>query len=316
MNLKDIQKPIAHLLEETNTILLKEIENYQGSIRLIHEVSNRTPISQGKKIRSTLLFMLAGLNDSLTPDLPSIAASIEMLHLSSLIHDDVVDNSELRRGKKTLNSHFGNTISVLWGDFLFIHSLHNFNKHHKRFTDIVLDSACTMVEGQLLEVQNTHNYDIALDTYFDIIAKKTSSLFAGVAQIASSSNGSSSAEKVEEFSRFGLNFGSMFQISDDILDIFSEDSGKDRFRDLKEGKITLPIILLIKENQVQAVKNFSEENQEDLLTLSRQYRIKELSLEQIIAYYDRCQSFLVHFPPSIYRESLADLLHFIKSRNY
>jgi len=315
MNLKDIQKPIAHLLEETNAILLKEIENYQGSIRLIHEVSNRTPISQGKKIRSTLLFLLAGLNDSLTPDLPSIAAPIEMLHLSSLIHDDVVDNSELRRGKKTLNSYFGNTISVLWGDFLFIHSLHNFNKYHKRFTDIVLNSACTMVEGQLLEVQNTHNYDIAPETYFDIITKKTSSLFAGVAQIAATLNGSS-PQKIEEFYHFGLNFGSMFQISDDILDIFSEDSGKDRFRDLKEGKITLPIILLIKENQLQAVKNFSEATQEDLLTLSRQYRIKEISLEQIIAYYDRCRSFLDHFPPSVFRDSLLNLLHFIKSRNY
>lgn len=312
MNLKDIQKPIAHLLEETGEFLREDLKS---DIELINMIGKSTPILKGKKIRSTLLFLLAGMNDTFTPELPRLAAAIEMLHLSSLIHDDVVDNSEFRRGERTLNSHFGNFLSVLWGDFLFIHSLDNFSSSRKEFADIILRCAKAMIEGQLLEVENTENYDIALATYFEIIKKKTSALFAGVAEIASTLNGAS-RPLIQKFHDFGMDFGTLFQVSDDILDIFSDNSGKDRFRDLKEGKITLPIILLLKENQKDAVENFSEENKDQLLELIKKYKIEESSLEKVQEFQGRCVAFLDDFPDSVYKESLSNLLNFVLHRDY
>lgn len=312
MDLEEIQAPVKDLLDESNSFLEKEL---RSNINLVNRIRHDTPIIKGKKIRSTLLFLLAGSGNILTRDLPGIAASLEMLHLSSLIHDDIIDNSEYRRGEKTLNFNFGNFISVLWGDFLFITSLNIFNDIDKKFTDIILKSARLMIEGQLLEAENTSNYEIEMETYYDIIKKKTSALFAGIGEIASSLNGAS-ARTTKGFHDFGLNFGTMFQISDDMLDIFSENSGKDRFRDLKEGKITFPIILLLKNNARHLVENFSEDNKDALLNLLHEYKIKQSSMLQIKEYYGKCASFLDGFPDSIYKKSLLKLLNFVTYRDY
>ncbi len=312
MDLKEIQAPVKDLLEEVDAFLKAELKS---NIDLINRVKGSTPILKGKKIRSTLLFLLAGMQHTLPRDLPKIAASIEMLHLSSLIHDDIIDNSELRRGKKTLNFNFGNFISVLWGDFLFIYALNIFSRTNKHFTDIVLKAALSMIEGQILETENTSNFDIAVETYFDIIEKKTSSLFSGTCEIAASLNGAS-PETTKKFYNFGHDFGMMFQISDDMLDIFSENSGKDRFRDLKEGKITLPIILLLEKNERKLVENFSEDKKELLLNLLKKHEIKRLSMRQIKEYHDKCAGFFDGFPASDYKDSLLKLLQFITFRDY
>jgi len=312
MDLKDIQKPVNHLLEETNNHLINALNS---DIGLIKRIINSTPASKGKKIRSTLLFLLAGLSDYQNPVLPQLAASIELLHLASLIHDDVVDNSEFRRGEKTLNSHFGNFLPVLWGDFLFINSLKNFNSADNAYTGIMLQAAKSMIEGQILEVENTTNFKIELNTYYDIIQKKTSSLFAAVAQIAAPINQDSQVSPMDFF-QFGLDFGTIFQISDDMLDIFSNNSGKDRFRDLKEGKITLPVILLLKENHKDAVENFSEENTDRLIELFQEHQIEKSAMDIIDTFHENGQTFLDKFKNSIYKETLVNLLTFIKYRDY
>ncbi|MCK4765109.1 MAG: polyprenyl synthetase family protein [Candidatus Aminicenantes bacterium] len=344
MKLQKIQEPVKNLLEETDTFLEKALES---NIDIVNEIIDISPIAKGKKIRSTLLFLLAGLDNNISPDLPRLAASIEMLHLSSLIHDDVVDHSERRRGEETVNVNFGNFISVLWGDFLFINSIDNFSKVEKKYTDIIIKAARAMVEGQMLEVENTANFDIRLNIYYDIVKKKTSSLFAGVAEIASVLNGAPT-EAQKAYYDFGLDFGTMFQVSDDVLDIFSENSGKDRFRDLKEGKITLPVILLLKENKQALKENFpgvkrpknaagagreklrgyyslffslkdkilTDRNIERILGLFKDNHIEQLSRQKVKEYYDRCTAFLDGYPPSVYKESLSGLLDFVKNRDY
>lgn len=312
MDLNEIQAPVKDLLEESNSFLEGELKDNLG---LINRLREDTPITKGKKIRSTLLFLLAGTENCLSRDLPKIAASLEMLHLSSLIHDDIVDHSKFRRGQKTLNFNFGNFLSVLWGDFLFITSLNIFSEINKEFTNIALKCAKAMIEGQLIEAENTFNYQVEEKTYFDIITKKTSSLFGGIGEIASKLNGSPKGRE-KGFCDFALDFGTMFQISDDILDIFSDNSGKDRFRDLKEGKITLPIILLLKNNESQVVENFSEDNKDVLLNLLKEYKIKQFSMQQLERYYDNCVDFLKSFPDSVYKKSLLELLNFVIYRDY
>jgi geranylgeranyl pyrophosphate synthase len=315
INLIDIQQPVEGLLEETGQLLKNRAKS---NIPIITKINDIAPITKGKKVRSTLLYLLAGMNGSLSssPFLSEIAASIEMFHLSSLVHDDVVDNSELRRGELTLHSNLGNNLSVMWGDFLFISAFSALNNLDKKYLmDITLEAARLMVEGQIIELDNTFNFNIARETYYDIINKKTSALFAAVTQIAAAVN-NEPPDTLEKYRHFGLNFGTIFQVTDDMLDIFSENTGKDRFSDLKEGKVTLPIILLLKENKEDIKTLFSEGNREKLLSLFEIHKIKDMCLQEIAGYYNQCLEFLKPFPDSIYKESILNLLEFIKYRDY
>ncbi|MCP5106595.1 MAG: polyprenyl synthetase family protein [bacterium] len=315
MNLKKIQKPVEELLAETNKNL---IEKVKSNISLLNEMSDLTPIARGKKIRSTVLFLLSGMTGSLdlAPQLVEVAASVEMFHLSSLIHDDILDNSEQRRGQKTLNINMGNFRSVLWGDYLFISSFTAIHKLGKPvLLDISLEAARLMVEGQIIEAENAYNFDLELDTYYDVIMRKTSSLFAAVTKIAAALSEKTPAS-LEQFYRFGLDIGTIFQVSDDMLDIFSTQSGKDRFRDLEEGKITLPFILLMKKSDTDIKEDFMKGNREKLLELFEKHKIKALCMTEVDGYYQRCLKFLESFPDSIYKKSLLEVLEFIKYRDY
>lgn len=313
INLNDIQKPVLDLLKATDQELLARAKS---EIEMISRISNIAPISKGKKIRSTLLFLLSGMKGNFPPQLSEIAASLEMFHLSSLIHDDVVDNTDFRRGEQTLHNNLGNNISVMWGDYLFISAFSAINKLNiKKLMDITLLAAKYMIEGQLIEMENTFNFDVERETYYDIIGKKTSALFAGVTQIASVLN-NDPVEIQDQFYRFGMDFGTIFQVSDDMLDIFSDKSGKDRFSDLKEGKITLPYILLLKQNHKEIQEELKEKNEEKILEYFDKYSIKEATLKEIDIFYNRGLEFIHSFPNSIYRKSLLELMQFIRYREY
>ncbi|MCP5050735.1 MAG: polyprenyl synthetase family protein [bacterium] len=294
------------------------IKRVRNDTSLLDKIGDLTPVARGKKIRSTLLFLLAGMNGTMSPAmaLPEIAASIEMFHLSSLIHDDVMDDSKLRRGAETLQNNLGNTMTVLWGDYLFIDAFIALNNIGKKFLmDIIFESAKWMVEGQIIELGNTFNFKLEEEKYYEIVNKKTSALFAGVTQIAAALK--DEPEDVQEkYYQVGMDFGTIFQVSDDMLDIFSENSGKDRFSDLKEGKITLPIILLQKVFKKDIATTYSQQDPEGLVALFDEYNTKELCLEVIGKHSDRVSGFLNDFPDSIYKESALRLLDFIKYRDY
>jgi len=313
MNLKEIQRPVQALLDDTDGVLKQRA---RSEIALVDKIGQVAPISKGKKIRSTLLFLLSGMNGSFHPQITEIAASLEMFHLSSLIHDDIVDNSKFRRGEQTLHSNMGANISVMWGDYLFISAFTAINKLGIPFLmDITLKCARLMIEGQLIEIENISNLDVQKETYYDIIGRKTSSLFAGVSHIAALLNNDSS-ETQETFYQFGMDFGTIFQVSDDMLDIFSDTSGKDRFGDLNEGKITLPYILLLKSCKKDIETALAEKNGEKLIPFFNRYMIKDATLNEIDIYYKKALEFTNRFPASIYKESLIHLLNFIKYREY
>ncbi|MEN8222698.1 MAG: polyprenyl synthetase family protein [Acidobacteriota bacterium] len=302
------------MLDKTTSTITSTLNS---NVNLINQIKSVVPLSKGKKVRSTLLFLLGGAANGLSDELPVIASSIELFHLSSLIHDDILDNAALRRGDKTLNNELGNLISVLGGDFLFVHSLNLMNNIRKpALMDILLEATQIMVEGQLQEIENNFNYNVRLETYLEVIEKKTSSLFGAVSQMAAVVNNKDSRTK-REFQEFGMNFGNIFQITDDLIDIFSTSSGKDRFRDLQEGKITLPFILLQDAAEgMDVTEFFSVEHSEKLLELFERYKIKDRSHDKVDEYYNNCIKFLNRFPPSEYKDSLKDLLDFIRYREY
>lgn len=313
MDYREVQEPILPLLKAAETILAREI----GSrVDLIAELGRRTPVGKGKKIRAAFFFLLARMNSGRAGGLPILGAAIEMLHLSSLVHDDIVDHSTRRRGQKTPNHHFGDTLSVLWGDFLFISSIRMLTREGRdAAVGMIADASRQMIEGQILEFENNFNYRLGARTYYDIIRLKTASLFGGIAALAAGLPGGD-ADREADFYRFGRDFGMIFQISDDLLDLFSERSGKGRFQDLKEGKVTLPYILLIEGGALPLIRAFDRSRPGPLMQHCRRLGIQERSLAVIDRYYRRCRGFLSAFPPSPYRDSLAGLLEFIRYREY
>lgn len=313
MNYRAIQEPVRLLLQDTDHILAGYA---RGNGRLISALRKSTPVAKGKKIRAAFFFLLAGMHRVRGEELPRLGAAIEMLHLSSLVHDDIVDNSSRRRGEKTPNQNFGNSLSVLWGDYLFIHALRLLDgRWRSPAMDMMLDASRLMIEGQILEFENVFNYGLPSRIYYAIIRKKTSSMFARIADlVAQMTDGP--GRSVEELVNFGRNFGMIFQISDDLLDIFSNRAGKDRFQDLKEGKVTLPYILLVRQGALPLIKEFSAERPQPLLDRCTELGIKEQSIKIIDRYCRKCVVFLESFPPSAYRESMQCLLDFIRYRDY
>ena len=308
-----VQEPVLPLLRSTERILSRQIGS---KVPLIAELQRRTPVGKGKKIRAAFFFLLAGMNRLQGDDLPKLAAAIEMLHLSSLVHDDIVDNSSRRRGEKTPNHHFGNYLSVLWGDYLFINSLHMLASDWRNLTmNMFLEVSRQMIEGQIREFENNFNYQIRARAYFSIIRKKTSSMFAGIAGLVAQMK-TNSVRPALDFYHFGRDFGMIFQISDDLLDIFSNHAGKNRFQDLKEGKVTLPYILLLRQGALPLIKNFASSRPQPLLECCQKLRIKEQTLQIIDRYCRKCAAFLKLFPISPHREAMEYLLEFIRYRDY
>jgi octaprenyl-diphosphate synthase len=232
------------------------------------------------------------------------------------VHDDIMDNSSRRRGEKTPNQHFGDSLSVLWGDYLFINSLHMLAFGRRNQTmNMLLEVSMQMIEGQIMEFENNFNYQIQTRTYFAIIRKKTASMFAGIAGLVAQMT-TVQVRPAIDFYNFGRDFGMIFQISDDLLDIFSEHAGKDRFQDLKEGKVTLPYILLLRHDTLPLIKNFVSSRPQALLECCQKLCIKEQALKIIDRYCRKCTVFLESFPPSPHRESMECLLDFIRYREY
>jgi len=313
MDYREVQEPILPLLNGVEAILKREI----GSrVDLVAELGRHTPVGKGKKIRAAFFFLLARMNNASAGGLPTLGAAIEMLHLSSLVHDDIVDHSTRRRGQKTTNHHFGDTLSVLWGDFLFISSIRMLTRAGRAdAVGMLAEASRQMIEGQILEFANNFNYRLDARTYYDIIRRKTASLFGGIAGLAAGLPGGG-AGRDQAFRHFGRDFGMIFQISDDLLDLFSERSGKGRFQDLKEGKVTLPYILLIEGGALPLIRAFDRSRPGPLLQCCRRLGVQESSLAVIERYSRRCQGFLRAFPPSPCRDALEGLLDFIRYREY
>ena len=254
------------------------------SAQMMREVAEKSPeglrerVTQtvgrlGKRLRSILLFLLAESNGE-AKDLKRMAraaASVEMLHLASLVHDDVIDSSELRRGQSSMNSAFGNKIAVLAGDYMLAQSLvFVLEEEDRRIPQNLANAASSLVAGEILEIDHAKNTNISFDEYIRVIEGKTASLLIACTKCGAILAGYDN-EIVEDCGKLGLHFGIAFQIIDDILDygIGAESLGKKKFEDLQNGLITLPMLLYFqknpKEEMENLIKNASEPNTANLI---------------------------------------------------
>ncbi len=213
----------------------------------ISAVGNHIFSSGGKRIRPFLAILCSKIFDYTGDKLSTLASSVEFIHAASLIHDDVVDGADLRRGQPPAHSLWGNQVVILVGDFLYANALRlaNLLKNQK-----IMDALCTatakMSEGELIQLSNKGNPDISEEDYMKIIQGKTAILMSAACK-GGAALGNASQEQENALTSFGLKFGFAFQIVDDILDYTSEEKnfGKSLGKDLEEGKLTLPLIYLL-----------------------------------------------------------------------
>jgi len=233
---------IASAMAEFERLMAQQLHT---EVKLINDISRELSQRKGKQLRPMLTLLSAGATMGHVPSKKiMLAVAMELLHNSSLIHDDVVDESDMRRGMPTLNAMWGNKIAVLFGDFYLANVMSLLCTHaEKEEMNIINQTAVEMSEGELLQQQNSINKDLSLDAYRSTIFKKTASLLSACCQIGQYGNDN---QEGVDLKRFGYHFGMAFQMRDDLLDYSPKaNTGKPFGNDLREHKMTLPLILFM-----------------------------------------------------------------------
>jgi octaprenyl-diphosphate synthase len=254
------------------------------------------------------------------------AAVVEFIHTATLVHDDIIDDSDLRRGRLAVHSRWGNDITVLLGDYLYIKSMALALTHDAlEIIRLLCDVTLRMIEGELYQLTKNGDADITEEEHFDIIRRKTAFLFGGCAEIGGML-GSVSRDEQAALRDYGFNLGIAFQLVDDLLDYTADQValGKPIGADLREGKVTLPIIFLLQRGgeeagrlirTVVADRSVTTEQWRDILRLLHEHRAGRLAYDRAVEYAERAKACLGAFPPSPERDALAALPDYVLSRD-
>tara|TARA_X000001036_G_C20638572_1_gene790205 strand:+ start:702 stop:1679 length:978 start_codon:yes stop_codon:yes gene_type:complete len=320
----EIRKPIKNEMEVFEEKFSKlMISNVPLLNRITHYIIKR----KGKQMRPMLIFLCAKLLSSgkLNEKVFRGASVIELIHTATLIHDDVVDESNKRRGFFSINAIWKNKIAVLVGDFLLSKGmlLCIDNKDYD-ILDVISESVKQMSEGELLQIEKTKKLDIDEETYFEIIKKKTASLISSCCKIAAISIGSK-PNQIKKIARLGLNIGIAFQIKDDLFDYGKRRIGKPRGIDIKQKKLTLPLIYTI--NKVErrekkwlisslkkTKKNKALINQ--IISLVKETGGLDYAIKKMNMYHKLALDELETFDNSSYKDSLIKMINYVIQRNY
>ena len=235
-----IKRPIESELNEFISLFEQSLSHEDT---LLSEVLSHIKQRGGKRMRPMLLMLLAKNYGSVTDVTLNSAIGLELLHTASLVHDDVVDESEERRGQASVNATYNNKAAVLVGDFILSTALLKVSfTNNQRIIETLAELGRVLASGEILQLQNIKNEEISEDVYYQVIEQKTAVLFAACSSIGALSAGASD-EEVEKARQFGHDLGIMFQIRDDIFDYYdSKEIGKPTGNDMTEGKLTLPVI--------------------------------------------------------------------------
>ncbi|MBZ0133987.1 MAG: octaprenyl diphosphate synthase [Rhodocyclaceae bacterium] len=241
MSLESLYAPIAADMRAVDGVIR---ERLHSEVVLIRQVAEYIIGAGGKRLRPALVLFSAGALGYRGSHHRELAAVVEFIHTATLLHDDVVDESDLRRGNRTANALFGNAASVLVGDFLYSRAFQMMvSVGSMRIQQVLADATNTIAEGEVLQLLNCHNADIDIPQYLRVIRYKTAKLFEAAARLGAILSGAP-AEVEEGLARYGMHLGTAFQLVDDVLDYSGDEdaTGKHLGDDLAEGKPTLPLI--------------------------------------------------------------------------
>jgi octaprenyl-diphosphate synthase len=296
-----------------------------SDVLLINQIADHIVAGGGKRLRPTLHVLAAGAAGYRGEQHIKLAAVIEFIHTSTLLHDDVVDESDLRRGRKTANALWGNAASVLVGDFLYSRSFQLMVElDDMRIMRILADTTNTIAEGEVLQLLNIGNADVSEAAYLAVIERKTAVLFAAATELGGILGGLPQVQ-VDALRRYGMELGYAFQIADDLLDYTSDAGtlGKNIGDDLMDGKPTLPLIYALETADAnharvlrEAIEHGSVEALAPIIAALRDSGALQRTHQRAVAHADAARAALALLPPSIQRDALATLADYAVQRNH
>ena len=321
----DIQDVYTLLAADRQAVDERIRQRLHSEVVLINQIGHYIINSGGKRLRPVLLLLSARAFGYQGEHHYELAAVVEFIHTATLLHDDVVDGSDMRRGKETANNVWGNEASVLVGDFLYSRAFQMMvGVQNMKVMEILSEATNTIAEGEVKQLLNVHNADLDEAGYLDVIRSKTAKLFESAAQLGAVLCGRSAAEE-RALADYGMHLGVAFQLIDDALDYSatSEELGKNIGDDLAEGKPTLPLIHAINHGNAEQAALVREALEQGGLE-----RIEEIkaAIESVgaIAYTaraaqaeaDKAIGKLEILPDSPYKEALISLAHFAVQRSH
>ncbi len=322
MNLDSIRQPVADHLLQTDSLIRTRLAS---DVVLVNQVAEYIIHSGGKRIRPLVTILAGRAVAGKGSSLAASAAIVEFIHTATLLHDDVVDGSDLRRGRDTANAVWGNEASVLVGDYLYSRAFEMMVElGSMRVMDVMASATNKIAEGEVLQLMNAHDADTTEQRYFDVIYRKTAKLFEAGAQIAGILANASAAQE-QALLRYGKHLGIAFQLVDDVLDYRAnaDELGKNLGDDLAEGKPTLPLIHALKHastTEQQMIRHAIEHGGiESLDAITRTIESTgglEYTARLARQEADHALAALAELPDSVYVKSLRDLVEFAVSRGY
>jgi len=312
---------------EMNALIPNELSS---EVELVEEIGRYIVEAGGKRFRPLLVLLTSGLFSSQSSNTNRLAVVIEFLHTATLLHDDVVDRSTLRRGRLTANEKWGNPPSVLVGDFLYSRAFQLMVEIESLEVMKILSNATNIIaEGEVMQLANLGNSELSVDSYRKVINCKTALLFESAthsaAVLASLSNSEVEKTSIESIRAYGHHFGMAYQLVDDLLDYVGDKTvmGKNTGDDLAEGKLTLPVILAItrtkgKDTRVllDAIEQKSSANLEQIIDIITASGALEETKAAALKEIEQARNCLTRMPENKYRQALETLTEYSADRIY
>jgi octaprenyl-diphosphate synthase len=323
-SLRDILQLVEPDLVEVESLFEELV---RSDVRLVGDIGRYVKDGGGKRIRPALLLLGSRLCGYKGDRAVLLASVVEFIHTATLLHDDIIDEAHLRRGRRSVNTRWGNNVTVLLGDYLYTKSMGMaLSQDNLPILRILSDATLRMIEGEILEIEQDGDVAIRQEQHLEIIRRKTADLFSACMRIGAVL-GNVGREREAALARYGLNLGICFQMVDDLLDFTAEENtlGKPVASDLREGKVTLPMIFLLRRGgeaarqKVKAVledRGFARVSREELVRLARECGALDEAAELAERYADDARRDLLAFEPSEYRDALDALPGFVLARDH
>jgi octaprenyl-diphosphate synthase len=328
------KKPIPAAIRAVQDLLHRDLEAVNAALRselnsdvpLIGEIGDYLVQAGGKRIRPMLCllsFQAAGGGSGGADPSALLAAIVEMIHTATLLHDDVVDESDTRRNRKTANALWGNAPSVLVGDFIYSRAFQMMVRlQDLQIMDILADTTNMIAEGEVMQLLHKRDASLSATQYFEVIKRKTAILFAASCRLGALAAGASSETQLR-FGEFGMQLGMAFQIADDLLDYTgdAQSIGKNLGDDLAEGKTTLPLILAQLHGSTEqaafiaeSLRHGKRESFAEVVHILRETDALDQSFAQAKDYADSARAHLVEVPDSAAKAAMIELANYAVAR--
>lgn len=322
MTLNHIQFHIAQDMQAVDAVIRSSL---QSEVSLINTIGEHIIGGGGKRLRPALVLISSGMFGKIGSQHRQLAAIIEFIHTATLLHDDVVDESQMRRGKSTANHIFGNAASVLVGDFLYSRAFQMMVKlQNMRVMEVLSDATNTIAEGEVLQLLNVHNANIGEQEYLKVIHYKTAKLFEAAARLGAVM-GNRSTQEENSLALYGMHLGTAFQLVDDVLDLSGDAAqiGKNLGDDLAEGKPTLPLLYAMHQSEPaqaeilrKAIQHGGLEDMPAVLAAVKNTNASDYVLNLAKSESQKACESIKSFADSTYKTALLELAEFAVKRSY